>query len=533
MKERTLIIVSMLILLLGVIAGLLFNDCIGNDAAAYYVPMIEAFADGQYDYAFNPLIPPLVPFLSGVVAWLLPLSGFVALKLVSGIFVLLGLYPVYRLARRLMSSEHAQWACFLYAICSQVLRFGVTAQLTAAKFFFVLWLLHACINLYEKRGVRNVISMAFAYAGLALCRTEGFLYAPLCLASVLLPAILNRAQRRRELVLAIRNIGLTALICLAVWSPWITYEYKSTGYAVLDSRQIMIVEKLNTMTGLGSGHEEREKIAVEIETAKNTYAQSFGERFAETLDGFYIPYIPLVILGFSARFRRKQWTHYEIWVLSAVLFHVVMMWGASQFGGGPVLKRYIFPAALFLMPHSAFGWTLLRDGFADKVRSSGAKSAVQVVLAIIIVVSVGDGLKQVVDSFRGKYQVEKEMGLWISEHTEGLDRNVTPESVAMGNSEKAAIGTIKGQWRGRSLVVAAAFPQTACWAGAQHIKVERRQKKSMQELIDFCQGFGVDVLKVDKAIRRSTVDFDPNHPMLQPVESPWKGTDTELYLCVQ
>ncbi|MCF7975666.1 MAG: glycosyltransferase family 39 protein [Phycisphaerae bacterium] len=523
MRDKSIIITSVLILLLSTTLGVFFNDCIGNDAAAYYIPMIEAFGEGQYDIAFNPLIPPLVPTLAGVLAWSLPISGFTSLKLVSAVFVLLGLVPVYRLGRRLMSAEQAQWACLLYAVCAQVVRFGITAQLTAAKIFFVLWLLDGCVSLYENRRMKNVMYMGFAFAGLALCRTEGVLYAPLCLFALVIPSIVQKERRSTELFLLIRNAGLTALICLSVWSPWIAYEYKSTGYAILDSRQIMLVEKINSLTSPASNSETQKEISSEVEAGKVVYAQSFGEKFVETLDGFYMPYILLTCMGFVRRYQTKKLSYYELWILGAVVLHVTMMWAASSLGGGPVLKRYMFPAALFLMPHSALGWTVLQAALTKKIRLSAVRSVMSIILIVVVSVSVGDGLKQVIDSFRGKYRVEKEMGLWIREYAEDLDRNITPETATMG--------MFKGQWRGRSLIIAAAFPQTACWAGAQHIKVERRKQQSMQELMEFCQSFGVDVLKVDKAIRKSTVDFNPNHPMLQIVECPWKGTETELYLC--
>jgi hypothetical protein len=130
-------------------------------------------------------------------------------------------------------------------------------------------------------------------------------------------------------------------------------------------------------------------------------------------------------------------------------------------------------------------------------------------------------MKQVTDTLRGKYRVEKEMGLWIKAHAGELDHNVTPSDVSLEGL---------AHWTGRSLLVAAAFPQTACWAGAQHVKVDRRVDKTMRELVDFCRSCGADVLKVDKAVRRRTVDYDPNHPNFRLLnEDAWSDQGVTLY----
>jgi hypothetical protein len=177
------------------------------------------------------------------------------------------------------------------------------------------------------------------------------------------------------------------------------------------------------------------------------------------------------------------------------------------------------------MPYSALGWVIIKDEFLHRINKPQVKSAVLIVVFVIVIVSIGDGIKQVTDTFRGKYQVDKEMGLWIREHADELDKNILPED--------APIDAINGQWTGRSLIIAAAFPQTACWAKAQNIKIDRRRDKTMEELIDICRTFGVDILKVDEHVKNSTVDFDPAHPYLRAIKSPWSGSESEieLYQC--
>lgn len=504
--------------------SLAMNDCIGNDAAAYYIPMADLLSEGKYDLAFHPGIPPLVPFLAGITAAALSVSGFVGLKIVSALFMCLGMVPIYHLTRRLVPKEQAVWGCVLYAICAQVIRFGITPQLTSAKFFLVLWLLERCISVYEKMTLRRVVTMGVAMALLALCRTEGIFYLVfVCVAMVLAPfnmQALAGTRVKRMLTAWCVLIGT----CLVIWSPWLAYEYETTGYALLDSRQVVIVDTFRSLVGVRIAGEP-EPVSEELQeessniSPKNIYAQTLGEKLGETLDGLYIPYLPLVFIALVSLRKQGRCGYLEIWLILAVFFNILVIWAAST-QGPPVLKRYIFPSALFLMPYAALGWIQARAWLAEKQSSSGQLWGT-VILCIVVVVSVADGLKQVTDSLRGKYATQKHMGLWLKDRAHELDSHEA--------SHEAPLENPGGQWTGRAFVLAAAFPQTACWAKAQHVMVDRHVKKSMQELIDSCKSFAVDVLIVDKHVKRSTHAFDPNHPSLRRIDTPWSGEAVELY----
>jgi 4-amino-4-deoxy-L-arabinose transferase-like glycosyltransferase len=519
MARHILITASILILLLSGILGLFFNDCIGNDAAAYYIPMAELFAEGKYDLAFNPVIPPLVPFLAGVVTAVLPVSGFVGLKIVAALFMCLGMVPMVRLARRLVPRDQAVWACVLYAVCAQVIRFGITAQLTSAKFFLVLCLIERCVTVSERFTLKGVLTLGVAMALLALCRTEGIFYAVLvCTAMVVGMARLKRDQRVGQ---ALVGWGLLIGVCLTIWGPWLIYEYKATGYAVLDSRQIPIVNVLGAVVGMQSSDRpeavsEAPSDEMEDVSSAGIYTQTLGTKLGETLDGLYVPYLPLVVMGLI-RQKKQRWGALELWLLGAAVFNIMVIWAAAT-QGPPVLKRYIFPSALLIMPYAVKGWVEVREWCIHKTGHQ-VQFMVTAVAVVVAVVSVGDGMKQVTDTLRGKYRVEKEAGLWIKAHMHALDQNVTPLDISL-----------EGQthWTGRSLLVAAAFPQIACWAGAQTVKIDRRKEKTMSELMTFLAAYETDLLIADKHIRKSTLSFDPNHPSLKRIE--WSDTDQDVEL---
>lgn len=513
MSLKKAILLSQGLLIICSLLSLFWNDCIGNDAAAYYVPMAELFAEGQYGLAFNPMIPPLVPCLAGIVTTVLPVNGFMGLKIVSAVFMLLGMIPMYHLGKRLVSKEQAVWACVLYAVCAQVIRFGITAQLTSTKFFLVLWLIERCISVCEKATFNRIACLAVAMSLLALCRTEGIFY--ICFA---LLALLITSIKSRKIVTVVSMWGLFVIVMFGIWSPWLVYEYKATGYPVLDSRQMVIVQTLESLLGSQStAPEGPSEPDSNSEPAMEIYAQDMGTKLAETLDGFYIPYLPLVIIGILSLLKQKTHRLMIIWLCSAAVFNVIVIWAAAT-QGPPVLKRYIFPSALFVMPLAVVGWCCFRNWLIEK-QSSGIQFIVTAVFYVVVAVSIVDGLKQVTDSFRGKYAEEKNNGLWLLKHQDEVDLN---------QSNQSQLVSFGGQWTGRSLVVAAAFPQTACWAKAQHLKIDRRVDKTMEELIDFCESHGADVLVADKHVKKSTLDFDPNDPHLHLIGEK-KGDRFSLY----
>ena len=522
MNPKHVIYLSVGLLIICALLSFVLNDCIGNDAAGYYVPMVELFAEGKYDLAFNPMIPPLVPLLGGIVASVLPVSGFMALKMVSTFFMLLGVIPMYQLAKRLVPDDQAVWACALYAICSQVIRFGITAQLTSAKLFLVLWLIERCISVFERATPARIITMSLAMALLGLCRTEGIFYLFFVMITLVWVSFKMKdswTQRIKKTFVAWCILVGTLLF---IWSPWLAYEYQATGYVVLDSRQTGVVKALQSLVRAKTESQTvvlESSVPILNNTPRDIDAQTITTKLYETVDGFYIPYLPLVAIGLVGLWKQKRWGYLEAWLLGAACFNVLVIWAAST-QGAPVLKRYIFPSALLVMPYAVLGWTLVRAWLVGK-RTATLRFWTILALCIVVTVSVADGLKHVVDSLRGKYAVEKINGLWLQAQGAELDSH--------GASEAMRENLRFSQYTGRSLVVAAAFPQTACWAQAQHVNIRRHVEKTFQELLNFCEMCGVDVLVVDRHVRQSTRGVDPNSPALVRLPHQAMKSDVELF----
>ena len=59
-----------------VLMHVFLNNYIDDDTAKFYAPMARAFAAGNYERAFYPTIPPLMPVLGGLKAKLISFDGF-------------------------------------------------------------------------------------------------------------------------------------------------------------------------------------------------------------------------------------------------------------------------------------------------------------------------------------------------------------------------------------------------------------------------------------------------------------------------
>lgn len=499
-----------------ILVALWGNQAVGKDAASFYIPMGECLAEGNFERAFNPGIPPLVPLLGGVATWCVGGDGFLGLKIVTALFILLGLLPLVSLTRRVVDEAYVPWVCILYAVCSQVIRFGITPQLTAAKFCLMLWLLERCVAVSERVTWGRLINLAVSMALLALCRTEGVAW--LVFGGIAVALGTWRSWPNKRAIRVLGGWGVLVAACLVVWGSWLYYEYQTCGYPLLDQRQRVVFEIMDRVIGR-TGPATPAPVATDQSKASPAVRQGIGEKFEETLDGLYIPYLPLVLLGGWCLRRKRPRRGADLWLWGAALFNVLVIWWAANHGS-PVLKRYIFPSALFLMPYAAQGWGEIWT-WAGDARRQRLRGIVTLVAVIVGVVSVGDGMKQVIDTARGKYHMLHEVGAWMRAHQAELDHNGRPSDERMLALSK--------HWTGRSLLVATPLPFTSCWARAQWVCVDRRVEWRMEEVLAFCRDVGVDVIQVDRFLLGCTSDFDPNDPSLTRLDTPWSGGDIVLY----
>ncbi len=101
LNRKTAIFAAVLTAALLVIGGIVLNDIPVRDVASRYAPMCEAFARGDWQYAFHPRIQPLQVISGGVIVYLFNCDGFTALKIASALWFFAGIFTAWKLFREL------------------------------------------------------------------------------------------------------------------------------------------------------------------------------------------------------------------------------------------------------------------------------------------------------------------------------------------------------------------------------------------------------------------------------------------------
>ena len=123
-----------------------------RDQAAYYAPMAEAFAHGDWAEAFPPDIPILTSMLAGLLVYC-GLSSLTALMAVGAAFHIATLYPLNRLLCLVLSERMAALGCFLFIISPKVIRFNCMGLPDSGRTFFLVALVLVLAEYLRRPGV--------------------------------------------------------------------------------------------------------------------------------------------------------------------------------------------------------------------------------------------------------------------------------------------------------------------------------------------------------------------------------------------
>lgn len=209
--------------------GVLLNDVPLRDVAQRYAPMADAFASGNFAYAFHPGVPMLHPFLAGCVSFLTGCSGFAATKIVSMLFFALAAVPLVALMRRVYGSNVAIGAGYLYLITAPLIRLSFSGLREMEKCFLILLAAYALVHIYQERSRWSGYLWAGVAAGLAvLTRVELIL----CGALTAFFVIRLEAETRK---LPVRSFCM-CLTAFLLSLPAFILNWKTVGAVVPDSR---------------------------------------------------------------------------------------------------------------------------------------------------------------------------------------------------------------------------------------------------------------------------------------------------------
>jgi len=350
-----------------------------RDVASRYAPMAEAFAAGNWEYAFHPKVPPLLPVVAGLFAMAIPFGGFFAAKLASSLFFALTVFPLHGIFKRSFNERTAAIACLLYVFCSHLLRLASSGLRESAKCFALALAVYGLLRIYQERGrLPGYLSLGAASALLALCRADGLILACVFGLAALSFELSAGGKAPWRSVLA----GLTAL---ALLTPTLAYNYAITGYPVPEGR---IAEAFEKAEGFMSKPEPEETVEAtkatpsapmpsnSIPSPRQPAAMSassildfLGDLFKGMYPYFFVP----AVLAIAWRTSRGRFSNEERILLAALLGHAALM--VLQIAVFDhklyVSRRYLLPAAPL-----AFGWTaiVLEELYSRMKEKFGARA---------------------------------------------------------------------------------------------------------------------------------------------------------------
>jgi len=218
------------------IPAMYFYDLPLRDVADRYAPMAEAFAAGDWGFAFHPRVTPLLPVLAGTIARLLPLGGHAACQLAGGLMYTIGVFPLWSGCRKVYGKSTALWGALMYACCPPLFRLGYCGTRESCCVFGLLLLFYAAADFYTgKNDRRACLAFAAGEAVLLLSRGDVALFS---LAAFAVFAVWEIVIRRRIL-----RFALTAALMLLPLLPVLYRNYREIGYPVPEVRHAAAARK--------------------------------------------------------------------------------------------------------------------------------------------------------------------------------------------------------------------------------------------------------------------------------------------------
>lgn len=174
---------------------LLLHDLPLRDVAHRYAPMAEAFAQGDFAFAFHPRCQMLHTTVAGVISWLTGCNGFNACKTASFIFFLASAFPLFFLCRRIFPEHIARGAVLLLAVTPPLVeKLAITGVRDSAKMFVQLLMAHAIVCIIQQRDKFSGYIYAGLSCGLAVC-VRNDLVLPACIV-LFFSGMLDRTSHR-------------------------------------------------------------------------------------------------------------------------------------------------------------------------------------------------------------------------------------------------------------------------------------------------------------------------------------------------
>ena len=388
-QEKKFLLLITLLYLITVSVSIWLHKLPVRDMAHRYIPMAEAFAAGDFRFAFHPRIPPLQPVSGGIVAFFTGADGFLALKIASALWAFAGGVLIYLLFRELYPRKRyiPVAGTLLYIFFPYMFHLAYSGLRESAKGSILILLALGLVKI--RRNCRAPLGFLLTGigAGLApLVRAEmlavgtfclfvagvfecsgsklpwrtaaaSAIAAALCFPSILANSVFYHAAmpdvrfaqlflratgRNAELGDALRlGAALLLLVLIAAWIAARLRRYVNVGFlwgAAFGGTAVLTV--ITALTG--SGHEEP------------GYLRDFLEILIKS---FYYYIVPLALLHVAVLIRRKRLRGEEHAVLLVFAANLLLctLQGQLFHRTLSLSPRYLFPATPLLLVFFLFG----------------------------------------------------------------------------------------------------------------------------------------------------------------------------------
>lgn len=367
---------------------LLFCNDIYRDVAACYTYYAGEWSRGNWLSAPISALPPLTIFAAGLLART-GLEIYSAVILLSALFYILMIFPLYGLLLRFFPARIAAWGTVLYVLTPKIIRHSGMGLLESGRDFFLVLALYLLFRFLDDRRRRLLPLLCGASLGfLSLTRGEGGVVGLLLL--ILLPVLVWRAEHYRPRALLARALPFFLLAALgmgAVLSPRLIEMYRVTGYPVTDSRMISVLQKLPFVPQLFEDKRKAlfprpENPAPLPKLEHEATLKRLVSSFRGLSRGAYELYFLFALAGLILVIHRRQWRmEYTVFAL------IFVCWLAVFYGIVSAYRYYSFAVPLLMVFTLTALCELLR--LAEKVR---LRELVLAALAVIFLLQISNGL---------------------------------------------------------------------------------------------------------------------------------------------
>ncbi|MCP3967426.1 MAG: glycosyltransferase family 39 protein [Lentisphaerae bacterium] len=436
--------------LLLIMVLLLLSDIPQRDVAFRYAPMAEAFAKGNWAFAFHPKVPPLHPLLAGIITSVFSCSGFTACKIISGLFFSLSIFPVFGLFRKIFSEKIAFIASFMAILCPYLIRLGYSGLRDSAKEFAVMLTAYAVVAIFSNRNkIINYLFFGFGIGMLNLIRVENIALAGVALIFIFLLDLQQNFKFRIPY-----RWGFAFIISLLMLAPVLYYNYQVVGLPAPELRTAEMIGKIfpvisNHKASMKYQHQQNSVLtaaALQQIHSKSNISQSqlpemtvnpsyikatpkmAGKFIKNLIKGFFPLFFIFVIPVIYFRIKNKQWKQEETVVLVFFLLNIVVVIAPIL-----LIERYLYVSDRYLITAIplTFGWSAV--GVAELYKFlNGRLPSLVLKLSVVGIIAglILDGANPIIKSFtsRKKRTARKAtlaIAEWIKEDFKREQQQVT------------------------------------------------------------------------------------------------------------